>query len=889
MMRTGTLRVALILFALLTLAAAPALSDQNSGVLRATLKNGLRVVIVRNTLAPVVTTEINYLVGADETPEGFPGMAHATEHMMFRGSSGLSADQLAGITAAMGGNFSADTQQTITQYSFTVPSDNLSIALHMEAIRMQSLLADEKLWDQERGAIEQEVAQDLSNPTYVFYTKLLERMFAGTPYAHDPLGTRPSFDKTTGAMLRDFHTTWYVPNNAILVISGDVEPEKALGEVKIFFEDIPSRPLPHRPEVSLQPMKPDTIRMDTDLPYGLAIVAYRLPGFDSPDYAASQILADVLTNQRGDLYALVPAGKALDTDFSLNTLPKAASAYAMVVFPPGGDGPALIAKTKEIIAEYVKKGVPAELVEAAKYREMAEAEFEKNSVAGMAMEWSQALAAEGRTSPQDDVDAIKKVTVEDVNRVARTYLVNDTAIEALLTPQPSGKPVSSKGFGGEESFIPKNTKPAPLPGWAKKVEEPPVLPVSNVKPADMRLPNNMRLIVEPVEASTTVSIYGKIKNNPGMQEPSGKDGVSIVLDSLFAYGTSALDRLALRKAFDDIGADASVGASFSILVTSDHFDRGAQLLAENLLHPALPETAFSVVQDETKGMLAGKLQSPDYIRKHTLRKELYPSGDPFLRQATPETVGSLTLGDVKNYYNKNYRPDLTTIVVIGKVTPEEAKAVIEKYFGGWKNEGPKPLTENPPVPRNKPSSAVVPDTSRVQDNVVLAETLGITRSHPDYYKLEVGNHVLSGAFYATRLYHDLREQAGLVYSVESFLQAGKTRSLFGVFYACDPPNVDKARTMVQRNLRLMQTKPVSFAELRRAKTLLIRQIPLSESSVGNIASGLIERAVEGLPLDEPLLAARQYLKITAKEVREAFARWIRPRGFAQVIQGPGRQ
>src|SRR5271169_840965 len=128
-MRTITLRAALILLLLLTLAAAPALSDQDSGVLRATLKNGLRVVIVRNTLAPVVTTEINYLVGADETPEGFPGMAHATEHMMFRGSSGLSADQLAGITAAMGGDFGADTQQTLTQYSFTVPSDYLSVAL----------------------------------------------------------------------------------------------------------------------------------------------------------------------------------------------------------------------------------------------------------------------------------------------------------------------------------------------------------------------------------------------------------------------------------------------------------------------------------------------------------------------------------------------------------------------------------------------------------------------------------------------------------------------------------------------------------------------------------------------------------------------------------------
>ena len=171
-------------------------------VLRATLDNGLRVVIVRNTLAPVVTTVINYRVGSDETTMAFPGTAHAMEHMMFRGSRGLSADQLADITAAMGGDFDADTQQAVTQYFFTVPAEDLDVALHIESLRMKSILATKALWSKERGAIEQEVAQDLSNPEYVFYIKLLAAMFKGTPYAHDALGTRPSFDKTTGKMLR---------------------------------------------------------------------------------------------------------------------------------------------------------------------------------------------------------------------------------------------------------------------------------------------------------------------------------------------------------------------------------------------------------------------------------------------------------------------------------------------------------------------------------------------------------------------------------------------------------------------------------------------------------------------------------------------------------------
>ncbi len=103
----------------------------------------------------------------------------------------------------MGGEFNADTQQTVTQYFFTVPATDLEIPLRIEAIRMRGLLADENLWNQERGAIEQEVAQDLSNPQYVFYTRLLAALFKGTPYAHDALGTKPSFDLTTGGTAQE--------------------------------------------------------------------------------------------------------------------------------------------------------------------------------------------------------------------------------------------------------------------------------------------------------------------------------------------------------------------------------------------------------------------------------------------------------------------------------------------------------------------------------------------------------------------------------------------------------------------------------------------------------------------------------------------------------------
>src|SRR6267154_1791380 len=314
---------------------------QNTGVLRATLPNGLRVVIVRNALAPVVATAVNYLVGSDEAPAGFPGTAHAEEHMMFRGSPGLSADQLADIGSVVGGDFNANTREGMTQYLFTVPAEDLDVALHIEALRMRAVLYSPKEWSHERGAIEQEVAQDLSEPSYVLFEKLRARMFAGTPYAHDALGTRPSFEKTTARMLKSFHDTWYAPNNAILVIAGDLDPEATLSEVKLLFGDIAAKKLPPKPQVRLRPVRPISFTLDTDRPSGTLMIALRTAGPRAADFAALEVLADVLSSRRFDLYGLVPRGKAVAAEFALDPLPQAALAYAMLSFTTGDDPKAL--------------------------------------------------------------------------------------------------------------------------------------------------------------------------------------------------------------------------------------------------------------------------------------------------------------------------------------------------------------------------------------------------------------------------------------------------------------------------------------------------------------------------------------------------------------------
>ena len=174
----------------------------------------------------------------------------------------------------------------------------------------------------------------------------------------------------------------------------------------------------------------------------------------------------------------------------------------------------------------------------------------------------------------------------------------------------------------------------PLPAWAKRTLEPSAVPASRVNPDVTILPNGLRLIVQPETISDTISVYGGVKNRAELEVPPGKEGTAEILDDLFDYGSTQLDRIAFQEALDRIAARAEAGTSFSLEVLADDFERGVELLADNLLHPALPEAAFKAVQQRTRQAVAGQLQSPVYRSGRAFLKAIYPENDPTLRQAT---------------------------------------------------------------------------------------------------------------------------------------------------------------------------------------------------------------------------------------------------------------
>jgi zinc protease len=403
------------------------------------------------------------------------------------------------------------------------------------------------------------------------------------------------------------------------------------------------------------------------------------------------------------------------------------------------------------------------------------------------------------------------------------------------------------------------------------------------------LGNGITLIVRPAQISDSVFVYGSVHNSPPLQEPPGKEGVASVLEAMFAYGTETRDREAFVRAQDDLDSQIGGGAEFSMQTTSASFGKAVALLAENELHPRLDAATFQIAQRRVLEAVETAQNSTGAIAQISLDKKLLPAGDPTLRQATPDTVQALTLDDVRAYYASVFRPDLTTIVVAGATTPDAAQSSIGGAFGGWKSTGAPPNLELPPVPLNQPGDVRMTIPALGQDDVTLTELLSVDRSTPQFAALQLGNTILGGGSLGaeqSRLFRDIRQNAGLVYSIDSRIAGQKTRTQLSVDFASSPANHDRIEQMINAEIVRMQTEQVGDFELSLARAATARRTLVDLSSLSDIGQALLGDAQGGYPLDRDRLDAQAIIATSAQAVKEAFAALVRPAGFVKVVIGP---
>jgi zinc protease len=873
-------------------AASPVASSNASDVLKATLKNGLQVVIVRNTLAPVVSTDLTYLVGSRDDPSDVPGMAHAQEHMMFRGTKNLSTAELGTIATALGGDFNAQTSEMTTQYQFTVPASDLDAVLRIESDRMRDVLDLQSQWQNERGAIEQEVARDEAAPGSDFFTDATAIAFKGTPYEHPGVGTKASFDAVTGPRIKAFWQRWYAPNNAVLVVAGNVDQQKTLAAIRARFESIAPKTIPAHEGAHFQPLKRTVIKRNTTLAYPLAAVGFRMPGLDNPDFLASFVLQGVLGANRGALHELGDEGLALEGEWqSMPYVREAQLGFAIAALAPGSDPDAMVHKLEGIMTNYRDHGVPRELFESTKRRLIADQELSRNSIQSLASDWADTIALDREPSIAYEQELIGRVTLDDVNRVAKRYLDINHAVIGSLTPSAGASQSEPPAPAGQtrENPLGKQQTITHLPDWGNALVHEVNVPATSLSPQQSKLPNGITLIVQPETISDSVFVYGSVKTAPSLQEPLGKEGVSRVLEGMFAYGTQTQDRQTFLRAQDAIDSSLGGGSSFGAQTTSRSFDRAMTLLGANELQPRLDQATLDVVRRRAIDNLQTELNSTHSVALQRAAEKLLPFNDPELRQPTVAGMQGINLDDVKNYYAKTMRPDLTTIVVVGNVTVAQARAAVDRTFGAWKATGPTPSVDLPPVPLNPPGEVKIPLPNIRQDYVTLEQLVPLARSNPAYYPLLLGNTVLGGGSLGpeqSRLFRDIRQNAGLVYSIASQYVSGGARSRFSIDFACSPSNEAHIEALVNEELAQMRKEPIGDFELSLMKASLVRRVLLGGASASQIGASFLDYATGGLSLDQAQIDAQKMLATDAPAIQQAFATYIKPENFVRTIEGP---
>ncbi|HWT07103.1 MAG TPA: pitrilysin family protein [Xanthomonadales bacterium] len=856
-----------------------------------TLANGMRIVVLEDHAAPVVLVHTFYRFGAlDETP-GKTGLAHALEHMMFRGTRTLSSAGLDDMNARLGADLNAQTQNEQTHYYFVVPSDRADTLIHVEADRMRNLKLDPKDWAVEKGAVLQEYAQDYSNPIFQLIFGTAEKVFPGSRLGGTALGAKADIEKATVADLRRYYDAWYHPNNAALVVTGDVKPADVFASAKKWFGPIPSQKLPARKQYVPKPASGATLSIKAEFPFTIVDEAFAAPG-NAPATEHDQIRNDLalsaMTNPRGPYRAAL-----VDTGLTLGILPapledrRASTVHALLIVAPGHTADEVRAAFEKTTAALLAKGIDPELIAAAKRSSIARLTYARDSIVGLGNGIGEAYVFPGDTDPSRIAALIDAVTPDEINAVARAVYAK-AAVVATLEPTTTDptkfKPPSNLSAGVSDSFgerVPNG--PVVQPAWLKTALAKPLDLHSAVAPVVTTLPNGLKLLVQRVASNPTVFVRGSVRTS-ATYDPAGKEGLGAITSSLMNWGSAKYDYAAQRKLADDRAAQLSFGTTFSAHGRADDVTTLLDALADDVRHPLFPTDKLTLAKAQTTAVASRRALDPNYRTQRTFLEALYPAGDPVLREDSAPSIASITLDDVKAYHAKYVRPDMTTLVVVGDVDPAAIAREVTARFGDWAADGAKPDPHLPtiPLPAAKKQNVETPQ----QDVSVQLGAPALARTSPDYDAFALANEIFGGGAFDARLFREVRVKRGLVYGAYSSLNAGRDRGTMTITFRAVPSKVDAADAVVRAELKRMQTEPVSAEELARAKTRVIATTIDAEQATSAIAGDLMRIGQDDLPTSYYATLTQRYAKITPADIQRVSKLYFHPDNMVEVRTGP---
>lgn len=895
MIRRLVLIVAILAIVLLQLPAGAAGPNPNEFPPRAVtskvLSNGLKVVVAESHAVPVVEIAMYYGFGANEETPGKTGLAHGLEHMMFRGTPSLSDAGLDDVIARIGAQVNAETNTDVTHFYALVPRDRLDLWMRIEADRMQHLSLSENLWKLEKGAVLQEYAADYSDPIGKMVMSVNRAAYgASDPLGRGALGVRADIVRSTTADLRAYYQRWYAPNNAVLVMTGDVKPADGFALAQQTFGAIPRRTVPKAFTKPPVVHSGESITHTADVPFGTVDFAYSIPGQTDRKVIAPILIALAAEDARSPIRsALVNSQIALQYSATPILTMRGSMFHLLITLAPGRTvNEARIAWESAFRQTFVQ-GYPQDLIDAAKRAAIVQDVYDADSLTGLGDLVGNSFGVEHGSYPNRDNTDIANETRAQIQDAARTMFAKPTVV-AYVRPQvekPGGaqpRPINASAAAISDTFsgrMPTGTVvEAP---WIRAMLAARTPLISHVQPVAYTLPNGLKLLVQEAHDNPTVSIAGRVRNSP-RSDPPGQEGMSVMLTSMMAYGSVRYDFDTQRSIADNLAADVSYGGTFGARGLARDFPQLLGLLADDLKEPALPSEFFSLVRDSIRSQVERRDFDPQFRAARAFEHALLPPDDPELREPTAASLNAITLPDLRTFGSRLLRPENTVLVVVGDVKAADVRDAVTTALGDWKASGPPVDLSLPPLPQPKGGAIDVPTQSN--DVAVRMGEPSIARSSSDFDAFSLLDQIFGGDGFDSRLFKEVRMRRGLAYTVYSALDAGVDRGIFEIGLRASPQNVNHAVNLVKDEMRRMQDQPVDQAELERARTRIVGETVIAEQDKAALVGDLLNIVQNDLPLDYYATLSQRYASIGADAIQRVARSYFHPNRMVEVYEGP---
>ena len=830
-------------------AKAPSLPESNARVF--TYENGLTLIVEEDRSAPVASVQA--WCGTGSIHEGDlmgAGLSHILEHMLFKGTESRPPGAIAGEVQNLGGYINAYTSFDRTVYWIDVPSDGASAAVAILADAMMNATLPEQEYTKEQEVIRREFAMGFDDPNRQSSQLMLNTVFSESPLRHPVIGYLDVYNKLTREDVLRYYKSRYVPNNLTFVVTGDVDANKIHDELGKLFEGQPRKAL-EPVYISSEPIQLGRREAHIEFPTELSrlSLAWRIPGLTDPDTPALDLLGEILGSGRSSLLNTdIRERKQLAHNISAGMLSMQNEGVFVVQAMTDPDKREAVEKEALRVLDEVKsKGVTEVELERARRGLLSNQLNALTTARGVASDLgSNWLLARNLNFSKQYLDAIGKVTVADIKRVAGEYLRTDRLSASSINPP---------GTLAKADKVAKESR-------AGQVQK-------------FTLANGLRLLVREDPRLPLVSINAVFRGGL-LAETKENNGITKLFTRALLKGTKSRTAEQIAEQIENTGGSISSDSgnnSFGVSVNVMQPDvaKGLEILADVLQNPVFPEREVNLEKQSLLAGIKAEDEQPTAVGRNLIREHLFGNHPYGLRNSgAAASVSALTSPQLQAFQKEFITAGNGVISVFGDVNAAEVKALVEKYFAAL--PAGKLAFANPPVPAPVPVSAPVTANLDKQQGIVMLGFQSVPLNDPDRAALELINEASNDL--GSRFFNRIREKMGLAYFVGAAQFYGLAPGAFIFYLGTDPKKVEAVTKELRDEVSLLAKDGLTEQELQRARKKLLGAESIRNQSNEALASICALDELMGTGYDSYTRRKAELEKITLDDIRRVASKYF---------------